>query len=72
MLLFRDEGHVDRWCAQWRLARGALLSLETAWRLAEAWFSADRGAPEWTRPSPDRVEELFATLGLTGEFWRLR
>jgi hypothetical protein len=72
MLLFRDEGHVDRWCAQWRLTRGATLPLHTAWRLAEAWFSADRGAPEWSRPPVEHVEAVFASLGLTGEFWRLR
>ena len=33
---------------------------------------ADRGAPEWTRPPVEDVEALFASLTLTGEFWRLR
>jgi hypothetical protein len=72
MLLFRDEEHVDRWCAQWKLSHGAMLPLETAWRLALAWFSADRAAPEWQRPAVDDVEALFASLGLTGAFWALR
>jgi hypothetical protein len=72
MLLFRDEGHVDRWCEQWQLPRGAILSLDTASRLAEAWFRADRRAPQWTRPAVAEVEALFASLGLSGEFWRLR
>ena len=72
MLLFRAEEHVDRWCAQWGLAPGALLSLEQAWRLAAAWFAADRGAPEWRRPPVEDVEALFASLGLTGPFWNLR
>jgi hypothetical protein len=72
MLLFRDEEHVDRWCVQWALTRGAVLSLDTAWRLAQAWFSADRGAPEWTRPAVDQVESVFAALQLGGEFWQLR
>ena len=72
MLLFRAEEHVDRWCAQWRLSRGAILSLERAWRLAQAWFSADRGAPDWKRPSIEEVEALFVSLDLHGDFWRLR
>jgi hypothetical protein len=72
MLLFRGEEHVARWCAQWHLPRGATLSLDTAWRLATAWFGADRGAAEWRRPSIEVVESLFASLGLEGDFWRLR
>lgn len=72
MLLFRDEEHVERWCRQWRMALGAVLSLDLAWRLALAWFSADRGAPEWRRPTVDEVETLFASLGLTDPFWKLR
>ena len=72
MLLFRDEEHVDTWCGQWQMRRGALLSLEQAWRLAHAWFKTDRGAPEWRRPSAAQVEELFGALNLTGEFWNLR
>jgi len=49
-----------------------MLPLQQAWRLAEAWFSADRGAREWRRPSVDEVETLFAQLALTGPFWNLR
>ena len=72
MLLFRGEEHVTRWCQQWTLPRGAILSLDKAWRLAEAWFRADRGAPDWKRPSIDDVERLFGSLGLVGDFWALR
>lgn len=72
MLLFRDEEHVDRWCRQWRIPRGATLSLATAWRLAGAWFRADRGAPDWRRPKVEEVEALFESLGLRGPFWELR
>ena len=72
MLFFRSEEHVDRWCGQWTLPRGAVLSLDRAWRLAHAWFQADRGAPDWRRPTVDEVERLFASLDLTGPFWKLR
>ncbi len=72
MLLFRSEEHVDRWCRQWSMARGAVLSMDQASRLARAWFSADRGAPEWRRPPVETVEALFASLGFAGPFWQLR
>jgi hypothetical protein len=72
MLLFRSEEHVDRWCAQWALAPGARLPLEQAWRLAHAWFAADRGALAWRRPPVEDVETLFVSLQLTGSFWNLR
>lgn len=67
MLLFRSEEHIDRWSGP----RGAVLSLETTWRLAQAWFGVDRRLVEWRRRTPDEIRELFATLGLTGDFWRL-
>jgi Alkylmercury lyase len=72
MLLFRSEEHIDRWCAQWVLSRGAILSMDQAWGLATAWFSANRAAPEWSRPPVETVEKLFVSLGFTGGFWRLR
>lgn len=72
MLLFRDEEHIERWCRQWRMAAGATLTLEQAWGLARAWFSADRRAPEWRRPPVDDVEQMFDALGLRGAFWNLR
>jgi hypothetical protein len=72
MLLFRSEEHIDRWCASWRFDRGAVLTLETAWRLARAWFGADRRLPEWRRRTVEETEGLFAELGLTSPFWSVR
>jgi hypothetical protein len=72
MLLFRSEEHVERWCRQWGLPRGATLTLEEGWRLALAWFRVDRGAPEWRRPPVEEIERLFESLGFSGAFWALR
>jgi len=46
------------------LERGALLSLEQAWRLALAWYGFDRGN-QLRRKNADEAEALFAELGLT-------
>ena len=72
MLLFRSEEHVERWCAAWRLPRGATLTLEAGWRLAQAWHGPDRRDPAWRRRTVAETETLFASLELTQSFWRLR
>jgi hypothetical protein len=71
MLLFRSEEHVDRWSESTGIARGALLTLEEGWGLARRWY-ADRLDPQWRRKTPGEAEAVFADLGQTGPFWRLR
>ena len=70
MLAFRSEEHVERWCRMRRVPRGAIFSLEQAWRLARAWY-ADKLSPDWRRATPEEAEAIFAAIGLTGDFWRL-
>jgi hypothetical protein len=70
MLAFRSEEHVDRWCTSRRIARGSSFSLEQAWRLGEAWY-ADKLSPDWRRATAAEAEATFASIGLTGDFWRL-
>ncbi len=71
MLLFRSEEHLNKWLADWRLPRGGTLSLEQCWRLAQAWYDADRRAPDWRRKTAEEGQALFGELGLTGAFWKL-
>lgn len=70
MLLFRSEGHAERWAAQRGRALGAFLTLEQQWRLSRAWF-ADRLTPDFRRRTAEEAQALFADLGLTGPFWSL-
>ena len=70
MLAFRSEAHVDRWCESRRTPRGAVFTLEQAWRLAAAWYS-DRLSAAWRRRTPGEAEAIFDSIGLTGDFWRL-
>jgi hypothetical protein len=71
MLLFRSEEHAGNWREAHALPEARTLSLETGWRLARAWY-ARKLEPDWRRHTVEEVEALFADLGLTGEFWRLR
>jgi hypothetical protein len=70
MLAFRSEAHVDRWSKQTGLERGVTFPLQTAWRLADAWYG-DRLEPDWRRRKPIEAQAVFESLGLTGDFWRL-
>jgi len=70
MLAFRSDAHVDRWCAARRLPRGAVFTLEQAWQLGRAWY-AEKLSPDWRRATAAEAEATFASIGLTGDFWRL-
>jgi hypothetical protein len=67
MLLFRDEEHV----AKSGLPRGATMTPQQMWRLADAWYH-DRASPSWRRRTAEEAEGIFSDIGLVGDFWRLR
>jgi hypothetical protein len=71
MLAFRSEEHVDRWRELQCLSKGTVFTPEQMWQLAQAWY-ANRMSPDWRRKSPEEIEALFAEIGLSGDFWRLR
>ena len=71
MLLFRSDEHVDRWCAERRVPRGATVPLEQVWRLAGPWYE-DRLNEDWAPKTAERSERLLTEAVLTGNFWRLR
>ena len=70
MLLFRSEEHIDIWYRRLSIATGATLTLDQQWELSRIWYT-DRMAPDWRRRTPEEAEAVFASLGLTGEFWHL-
>ena len=70
-MLFRGEEHIERWCSQWNFPRGATLTIDQTWQLADAWFQR-KAEPDWRRATLDEAEAVFARIGLTGPFWNLR
>jgi hypothetical protein len=52
-----------------QVPRGAALTLEQTWALARLWYQ-DRLNPAWRRPTPAEATDGFASIGLTGDFWR--
>jgi hypothetical protein len=72
MLIFRSEEHLARWLRDWHMPRGASLTLQQCWQLARAFYEPDRRPSEWRRKTVDETEALFAEMGFTSPFWRLR
>jgi hypothetical protein len=71
MLLFRGEEHIESWRTQWNQPRGATLTIDQAWQLADAWYR-DKMDADWRRATIEETEVLLGKLALTGPFWSLR
>ena len=70
-MLFRLEEHVDRWCSDRGIPRGAVISPAQCWELAKLW-DIDRLQSDWRRKTVAEVEAIFERVGLGGPFWTVR
>jgi hypothetical protein len=68
MLFFRSEADVKEWCG----ARGSevrpLVTMSQLWELSTTWYGT-RLQEDSRRPQPDEMRQIFANIGLEGEFW---
>jgi hypothetical protein len=63
-----DREHVDAWAAAAGERVGAVVDLETMWRLGKVWYE-DRLHDDHRRRTPAEATAVFAELGLTGPRW---
>jgi hypothetical protein len=68
MLFFRSEERVREWCQEQNLPMRPTVSIDQLWGLATAWY-ATRLQPDSRRPAPSEMMEIFARIGLVGDFW---
>lgn len=68
MLFFRSEDDVREWCGKRNELVRPMVHLDQLWGLAAAWYST-RLQPNSRRPQPGEMRDIFAHLGLTGDFW---
>lgn len=68
MLFFRSEERVREWCSGNGHPLRPLVTMDQLWRLAVAWY-ATRLQPDSRRPQPAEMRQIFARLGLAGDFW---
>jgi len=71
MLFFRSEELVRDWCAAHDYPLRPLVTIGQLWMLATTWYST-RLQEKSRRPQPDEMREIFAGLGLEGDFWDTR
>ncbi len=68
MLFFRSEERVREWGKARHVTTGPVVTMAQLWGLATRWYST-RLSPDARRPGPAEMREIFASLGLRGEFW---
>ncbi len=68
MLFFRSEELVHEWCATHGHPMRQLVRMDQLWSLSTLWYST-RLQENSRRPKPDEMREIFAGLGLEGDFW---
>ena len=68
MLFFRAEEQVRAWSGRRGTPVRPIVTMDELWRLAEAWYST-RLDGHSRRPQPDEMREIFAGIGLVGDFW---
>ncbi len=70
MQLFRSEDEVNVWSAETGHSKGAVISPERLWTLANRWYD-DRLRLDWRRRSIVERQAVLDAVGLTGQFWDL-
>jgi hypothetical protein len=62
---------VSNWLRRTNNQRGAVLPLRQVWELAKAWYSDPRD-PHWAPRSIEESQAVLSSVGLTGDFWKLK
>jgi alkylmercury lyase-like protein len=70
MVFFGATDHLREWQAGQPLSDGAALTIETVVKLSVPLYSG-KMTLGFSRPTRERIVELFRELGLTGKFWEI-
>ena len=68
MLFFRSEERVREWCSATGYPLRPVVRSDQLWGLAREWYST-RLQQDSRRPQPAEMRQIFARLGLAGDFW---
>ena len=69
-MVFRSEEDARAWCVKSKLPWGTTMTLDQCWEMALRWY-AGRLDPEWRGRSARDAHDIFAEVGLAGDFWRM-
>jgi hypothetical protein len=65
---FRSEAEIDQWCERHDMGRGAVLTIPALWHFAKDWYG-NYLDDSWRKRSREDIKSIFASHGLTSEFW---
>jgi hypothetical protein len=68
MLFFRSEETLKSWCDEHHYNMGPIVTMDQLWGMATTWYGS-RLQEESRRPQPAEIRQVFADLGLKGDFW---
>ena len=68
MLFFRSEERAREWCEAHGSPLRPLVPMDQLWHLATTWYS-NRLQADSRRPQPEEMRQIFADIGLEGDFW---
>ena len=68
MLFFRSEEQVRLWCEVPGRTVRPFVRIDQLWALATRWYST-RLRENSKRPQAAEMRDIFAGLGLEGDFW---
>jgi hypothetical protein len=68
MLFFRSEERIRSWCQARGIEPRPVVRMDQLWQLAVTWYGT-RLEPVSRRPAPAEMRQIFAGIGLEGEFW---
>jgi alkylmercury lyase-like protein len=70
MVFFSSEAHLREWKERSGVKGGAALSVEQMIKLSLPLYKAKMSL-DYSRPPKKEMQACFASLGLTGDFWKL-
>lgn len=70
MLLFANEGQIDRWCGKHRIAKGDVQPIAKVWDFAKVWYG-NRLNPDWKKWTVAEAKSIFERFELTGDIWNI-
>ena len=71
VLPFHSPTEVRDWCKRYGVTIGEAIPLQNVARLAKTWYGS-HADPQWRKWSVAEAQEIFSSVGLTSEFWRLQ
>jgi hypothetical protein len=70
ILIFKKEKDIDEWCLRHNKPKGQVIPLDQLWELSKLWYG-NYILPSFKRKSKETAEQMFETVGLKGDFWKL-